>query len=320
MEHNLELFWVARVSAVSFDSGYKPLQAGGHIQRWHSLRYFPGAPYRIKIADDRFDLPAGSYFCIPPDVPIHLTPLSNTSRQYLDIKFRPLSPFLTEHLQSVHPPQSADPSSRAMLDYIVENWHLQDPGVQETCRSFLSSLLLLLFAAQTPPDALGSQFIRSDHYNKAALMTLRYIEAHYLNHFSLEDLGKATGYNKSYLCTNFARSTGVTIVDYTNFLRIRKAVGALLHFPTRISTVCESLGFHNLNYFSRTFKSFVGIPPRDFQSVALRITAEERARLCESEPLLNYQLCPIEEALDSMRHIGAHFSALLTAPGDEAAR
>jgi AraC-like DNA-binding protein len=122
-------------------------------------------------------------------------------------------------------------------------------------------------------------------------------------------MAKATGYNKNYLCMSFAKDTGTSIVTYTNFLRIRKAIGTILYHPKPISLISENLTFDNPNYFGRTFKAFTGISPREFNKAARKMTPEEKADLYAAEPLLKYRRCPFEEALDSMRHIGTIFKA-----------
>ena len=308
MEERLDLLWVAHVGVVNFLARSKPAFAN-HIQRWHSLRYFPDTTNVVEFPGARFEVPAGSYFCIPPNTPFKVLPASDQPPRYYDIKFLPSDPFLIEGLQKTPPPQKTDSSTKFMLDYIITHWHLQDPSVQGTCKDFLCALLRLLSTGEPEADAYDSQFILTDRYNKATLITLSYIEANYYIHFSISDVEKATGYSKGYLCTNFVNNTGLSITNYANFLRIRKAIGALLHLQPKITDISESLGFNNLNYFSRIFKSFVGIPPHDFLAVAKRTTAEERATICASEPLLNYQRCPLDDLLASMRHIGESFSA-----------
>jgi AraC-like DNA-binding protein len=261
------------------------------------------------LGEFRFDSVNGGYFFTPPDFPFQIEPPKNQPWEYYDINFLPHDPFLCEHLKAPLPPRPIDPTTKIMLDYIVENWHREDSAVRQNCNDFLNTLLLLLFADQTQTEVSGSQFILTNGYSKATLSALNYIEQHYYSHFSLDELAQATSYNKSYLCAAFSENTGVSIVTYTNFLRIRKAIGSILYFPRPFNRVASALGFDNPNYFSRTFHTFTGLSPRDFNLVARRMTAEEKANLYASEPLLNYRRYPLEEALRSMRHIGELFKA-----------
>lgn len=314
MERRVNLLWTAhcRVPGAASDPSEPGISPSDYnIQHRFSLRYFPTATFSVTLDNARYEASPGSYFCIPPDLPFRTDFRKHSPQEYYDIIFLPEDPFLLEHLQSPLPPCPANHATASMLDYIIENWHREDPNVRRNCEDFLTALLLLLFADRTHPEAPGSQFILTGRYSKATLSALSYIERNYYSQFSLDEIAQATGYNKSYLCTAFSTNTGVSIVTYTNFLRIRKAIGSILYFPRPLGLMAADLGFDNPNYFGRTFRSFTGIPPRDFHLAARSMTPEDKANLYASEPLLKYQRCPLEEALRSMRHIGSLFRARL---------
>ena len=312
MEKDLALFWVAHIGVFQYRTRSKPTHAGQtqRILRWYTIRYFPDTKNTIKFPNACFVAEPGSFFCIPPNMPFEVQSQSGNNPQYYDIKFLPLDPVLSENLQEVHPPLKADKTTKLMLDYIIDHWHLQDSKVHATCKDFTGTLLRLLSLYKLEQDSYDSRFILTSRYNKTTLITLSFIEKNYYTHFSLDDLAKATGYSRGYLCTNFAKNTGISITTYANYLRIRKAIGSILHFQPKITDVSESLGFNNLNYFSQTFKSFVGISPHSFSFVAKRMTPEDRSALWGSESFLSYRRCALEDELASMRHIGKRFAAL----------
>lgn len=279
-----------------------------YTQHRFSLRYFPETTNTI-VDGEELIAPGGSYLCIPPEVRLGINAVQPKGFEYFDITFVPHDPVLEERARKIYPFRQVGEAEKAMLNYIIENWHREDPETGSNCNSFMTSLLLLLFAEKTRPEAMGSQIILTEGYSRATLSALDYIERRYLTRFTLDDLAGATGYNKNYLCMSFVRNTGISIVTYTNFVRIRKAIGAILYHPKPISLISESLAFDNPNYFGRTFKAFTGVSPREFNRAARNMTPEEKADLYAEEPLLQYRRCPIEEALRSMRNMGGIFKS-----------
>jgi len=271
-----------------------------------SLRYFTETTKTI-VDGAELIAPGGKYLCVPPEVRFAANEVQPKGFEYFDITFIPHDPVLEARAREVYPARQVGETEKAMLNYIIENWHRQDPEACSNCNSFMTSLLLLLFAEKTKPESMGSQIILTEGYSRATLGALDYIERRYLTRFTLDDMAGATGYNKNYLCMSFAKNTGISIVTYTNFLRIRKAIGAILYHPKPLSLISESLAFDNPNYFGRTFKAFTGVSPREFNRAARSMTPEEKADICASEPLLQYRRCPIEEALRSMRNMGDMF-------------
>ena len=131
-----------------------------------------------------------------------------------------------------------------------------------------------------------------------------WVEKNYLQKFSLDDLGNALNYNRNYLSSVFSENTGVSILNYTNFLRVRKAVIFFAYYGSDVLTACEGAGFRNPSYFSRTFKSLVGISPRSFCGAFFGIPEQERTEYFRQEPVLSYRPCTMAQAFESLRHIG----------------
>jgi AraC-like DNA-binding protein len=191
----------------------------------------------------------------------------------------------------------------------MKNWNAQDGENQNICENFLTSLLLLLFVKDVSYETEDSPFIITEHYNKTTRKIIRYVEQNYFSAFSLEEMGKELNYNKNYLCALFSKSVGISIIDYVNFLRMRKAIGSFLYFSYDVATTAEGLGFSSTDYFGRIFKRFVGVTPRDFYRAVSSFDAEERSRF-NDEQLLSYRPYTIEDGLASMRRIGTHVLAL----------
>lgn len=94
---------------------------------------------------------------------------------------------------------------------------------------------------------------------------LRYIKEHLSEEISLTELSNITFYNKSYLCRIFKQYTGTTLKKYINLKRI-ELCQQLMHNHVSPTEAYAQAGFNNYNYFFRTFKSIVGMSPKEYVS------------------------------------------------------
>lgn len=110
--------------------------------------------------------------------------------------------------------------------------------------------------------------IFSDSSDKSRDMMNRvkqYIDDNYQVDISLMILADRFKLSPSYLSTMFKKAHGIGIVDYTNKLRIDKAMGFLRDSDMSIQEIAEKTGFSNYNSFSRVFKKVAGMSAKDFR-------------------------------------------------------
>ncbi|MFJ5761655.1 helix-turn-helix domain-containing protein [Neobacillus sp. NPDC093182] len=122
---------------------------------------------------------------------------------------------------------------------------------------------------------------RTTPYNRPSL---RYFEeitkdvqiqkcADYIARYCIEDLSikrVADQINLSvpYFSRIFKLETGRNFVEYVTFVRLQRAVWLLRHTNHTIEWIAEELGFNTPNYFSGTFKKYVGLSPREYRATA----------------------------------------------------
>ncbi|MEK4509182.1 response regulator transcription factor [Paenibacillus sp. FSL K6-2524] len=93
----------------------------------------------------------------------------------------------------------------------------------------------------------------------------KYIESHYHEEISLQDIAARFFLSREYIARKFKQEYGVTLLDYLSRIRIDKAK-LLLHNPhLRIAQVSEMVGYHDEKYFSRVFKRLEGINPGEYR-------------------------------------------------------
>lgn len=96
---------------------------------------------------------------------------------------------------------------------------------------------------------------------------IEYIRANYYRKISLEDIAKYVNFSKTYLSRIFKEETGENISMYINKIRIEKAKLLLSDKNISLLDVANRVGFEDQSYFTKVFKSVVGLSPKKFKEL-----------------------------------------------------
>ncbi|HSH09687.1 MAG TPA: AraC family transcriptional regulator [Oceanipulchritudo sp.] len=81
--------------------------------------------------------------------------------------------------------------------------------------------------------------------------------------FDSEAFARENGISHTSFRRHFKAQMGMAPVQYLLDLRMRKAIGLLMHTTLPVKTIAQECGFENPLYFSRMFKKRTGDPPSD---------------------------------------------------------
>ena len=93
-----------------------------------------------------------------------------------------------------------------------------------------------------------------------------YIDEHYKEDLSLQDVAGYLGYSDVYFCKMFKQNIGKSFIVYLNELRIEKAKKLLSRPEINIKDISAEAGFRDANYFTRVFKRMVGMTPSEYRN------------------------------------------------------
>ncbi len=94
---------------------------------------------------------------------------------------------------------------------------------------------------------------------------LSYVEKHYAEPITIEEIAGICFYSKSYFMKFFKESMGMGFIAYLNDFRLEIAARMLLAADTNILDIASACGFENLSYFNRSFKKKYGLTPGRFR-------------------------------------------------------
>ena len=88
---------------------------------------------------------------------------------------------------------------------------------------------------------------------------------------SINDISDKFGFTNEYLSKIFKKHIGETPLKYITKIRINKAKQLLLNQPElEIKKIGELVGYKDAFYFSRVFRSNVGLYPSDYREQKLK--------------------------------------------------
>jgi transcriptional regulator GlxA family with amidase domain len=96
-----------------------------------------------------------------------------------------------------------------------------------------------------------------------------YLQNNYAQPLSLLKIAHEIGVNKTTLQKNFHQELGISPWEYLKRFRIKEAKRLLETTNLSITEVAAAIGFDNLPYFSRMFRTHTGQSPKEYRNSAV---------------------------------------------------
>ncbi len=150
---------------------------------------------------------------------------------------------------------------KAILEVVALEQHPEDPCQVTKLQIAVANLLICLRNRHT---VATQQSTRNTPAAEGVRSAIRYLREHFGEQITLYDLSRAIYMEKCGLCKTFKKLTGQTVIEYLNNYRCEKAKEFLStgKTVTETATLC---GFHNLSYFTKTFKQATGKLPSAYK-------------------------------------------------------
>lgn len=95
---------------------------------------------------------------------------------------------------------------------------------------------------------------------------LDYIEEHYKEQITLEDMGRISELTPHYLCRYFKEMSGMTPNKYLNYYRVERACEQLATQSISVTDAALENGFNDISYFIKSFHKQKGVTPRQYKN------------------------------------------------------
>ncbi|MHB8062410.1 MAG: helix-turn-helix domain-containing protein [Ruminiclostridium sp.] len=129
-------------------------------------------------------------------------------------------------------------------------------------RSYLIELLFITQHCYSNRDILTIDIPETDSCINDILL---YLHLNYSRKITIDELTKEFHTNRNTLSKNFKIETGLSIIAYTHKLRIKAACMLLRDTSLPVSEIMQRVGFNDVSYWGRAFKSVSGLSPSDYR-------------------------------------------------------
>ncbi|HEL6768339.1 TPA: helix-turn-helix transcriptional regulator [Listeria monocytogenes] len=163
----------------------------------------------------------------------------------------------------------------AKMQSLIMNIHSESsgekPGKHYILKADLLAIIGLIYREipqiKTQPDSVISEdaVLKSQETLHKLDQIFSYVEKHYQEPVSLQEVADYTGFSTYYFTKFFKRNTGMTFVTFLNDYRLNKAKWMLLNEAFPVTEVAELAGFSSVKTFHHAFKRAMGVAPLKYR-------------------------------------------------------
>ena len=152
------------------------------------------------------------------------------------------------------------------LRFLQEVFSAQDQQPPDELR--IVEKLLAFWGAMVPhllPARDAAQEKHADANQNRLLLMMRYIQEHYREQITLDDIAACVFISKSSAMQIFSRGIQQSPFSYLIRYRLNKAAHLLSATEKKIAAIAAETGFASSGYFCRRFKALYGVRPLDYR-------------------------------------------------------
>ena len=148
------------------------------------------------------------------------------------------------------------------LRNILREMEMKQPGYEDVCQAFMEILIIRLMRSTGLSLPSETSAVST---NRQCAAVRRYIDLHFKEALTLEQLAEEGHMNKFYLSHAFKREYGVSPINYMISRRIEESKYLLAETDLSLSQIAQLLGFSSLSYFSQVFHRTQNISPKEYR-------------------------------------------------------
>lgn len=150
----------------------------------------------------------------------------------------------------------------ACLRIIVQEIREEQPGWDAVCQSLLDVILLRL---RRRGDFAVGRFSAGRRSIQSCDLVRRYIDNHFTEDLTLDQLAEMVHISKYYLSHTFREAFHTSPISYLISRRIQESRFLLGETDLSLSQIAQILGFSSLSYFSQSFRRLEGVSPIEYR-------------------------------------------------------
>ena len=150
------------------------------------------------------------------------------------------------------------------LRLMLQEARSKQDGYSQVCQR-LTEIILLRILRRRGMSLASEEFAQDD--SRECGIVRRYIDEHFKESITLDQLAELAHINKYYLVHAFRKTYGTSPINYLISRRIQESRFLLTNSNHSLSQIARILGFSSLSYFSQSFHRAEGVSPMEYRKL-----------------------------------------------------
>ncbi len=235
-----------------------------HIHNHMELFYIVGGKGQFLIQDQLYSVNANNLVIINPNIPHTEVSLNAQPLEYIVLGIEGLelagSDYSSGRFSILDHFESVDISS--CLRNILREMEQKSTGYEDVCQAYMEILIIRLMRNTALAVPSEPQVISRNHQCAAVK---RYIDQHFKETLTLEQLAEEAHMNKYYLSHAFKKEYGISPINYLISCRLDESKYLLAETDLSMTQIAQLLGFSSPSYFSQVFRRSQNMSPMEYR-------------------------------------------------------
>ncbi len=233
-----------------------------HTHSCAELFFITGGHGVFQVRQERFPVAINDLVVVSAGVPHAETSQDGSPMEYVVLGVEGLETLADRSGRLLlHLPSGGD-GVGSCLHMLRQESREEKPGCDRICRSLLDIILLRLHRRE---DFALSPTAAAVHATRECDLVRRYIDNHFKESLTLDQLAALAHINKFYLSHTFRQAFNTSPISYLISRRIQESRFLLTETDLSLSQIAQILGFSSLSYFSQSFRRLENISPMEYR-------------------------------------------------------
>lgn len=156
------------------------------------------------------------------------------------------------------------------LDLMMHERRERRDGWRAAVTVHLMEVLIATARLALPQEQSAQTTTPATRAEQAVFDAVAYVEAHFDETIQLRDVARRVHLSEGHLSRSFSRRMGMGLIEFVHRLRAEEACRLLRSTQDSIADIAGAVGYDEVAYFSRCFRSQIGVSPRAYRNARPR--------------------------------------------------
>lgn len=234
----------------------------------HELMLVTGGFAHVTIGNKKYKVKEGELLYLRPEIFHCIRPESKNPLNFISVHFSFTNVEFDNNKWKIKAEKGDLPLQDVQfLDnyYIIKNlmkgmlevWFQKFPYYEFVSKTMLQQILFKIFRDME---------VKLPNYSNSLKVkeVIKFMTENIEKKITLSELSQLVNLSPTYLSKVFKKTTGYSIIEFFNKMKIDKAKELIIEGDKKVKEVAEILGYKDEFYFSRIFKKIEGVSPKEF--------------------------------------------------------